>query len=94
MTDYSKKAFDHAIRTWEQLIGVKSVQQAIQIQSDYAKKAYENHMAELSKLAKICVGMAELPVQAGRGEFQKVEKSSLVETNQRPDCREGSRLDC
>jgi hypothetical protein len=59
MTDYSKKAFDDAIRTWEQLIGVRSVEQAVQIQSDYAKKAYENHMAELSKLTKICVGMAE-----------------------------------
>jgi hypothetical protein len=46
MTTYSKKAFDDAIRTWEQLIGVRSVEQAVQIQSDYAKKAYENHMAE------------------------------------------------
>jgi hypothetical protein len=35
------------------------VEQAVKIQSDYAKKAYENHMAELSKLTKICVGMAE-----------------------------------
>ena len=52
MTAYSKKAFDDAIRTWEQLIGVKSVEQAVQIQSDYAKKAYENHMAELSKLGE------------------------------------------
>ena len=59
MTAYSKKAFDDAIRTWEQLIGVRSVEQAVKIQSDYAKKAYENHMAELSKLTKICVGMAE-----------------------------------
>ena len=39
MTDYSKKAFDDAIRTWEQLIGVKSLEQAIQIQSQYAKKS-------------------------------------------------------
>ena len=39
MTDYFKKAFDDAIHTWEQLIGVKSVEQAIQIQSQYAKKS-------------------------------------------------------
>jgi hypothetical protein len=57
MTEYSKKAFDDAIRTWEQLIGVKSLEQAIQIQSDYAKRVYENHMAELSKLGEMCVGM-------------------------------------
>ena len=59
MTGYSKQAFDEAIRTWEQLIGVKSVEPAVQIQADYLKKAYENHMAELSKLREICVGMAQ-----------------------------------
>ena len=59
MTSYSKKTFDEAIRTWEQLIGVKSVEQAVQIQADYLKKAYENHMAELSKLREIYVGMAQ-----------------------------------
>jgi hypothetical protein len=57
MMNYSKSAFDDAIRTWEQLIGVKSLEQAIQIQSDYAKRVYENHMAELSKLGEMTVGM-------------------------------------
>jgi hypothetical protein len=57
ITEYSKAAFDDAIRTWEQLIGVKSLEQAVQIQSDYAKRTYDNHMAELSKLSQMCVGM-------------------------------------
>ena len=57
MMNYSKSAFDDAIRTWEQLIGVKSLEQAIQIQSDYAKRVYENHMAELKKLGEMTVGM-------------------------------------
>ena len=57
MTDYSKKAFDDAIRTWEQLIGVRSLEQAIEIQTQYAKRVYENHMAELSKLREMSVGM-------------------------------------
>jgi hypothetical protein len=66
MTEYSKAAFDDAIRTWERLIGVKSLDQAMQIQSDYAKRVYENHMAELSKLGQMYVGMvsdASKPVQ-------------------------------
>jgi phasin family protein len=57
MMEYSKSAFDDAIRTWEQLIGVRSLEQAIQIQSDYAKRVYENHMAELKKLGEMTVGM-------------------------------------
>jgi hypothetical protein len=57
MTEYSKAAFDDAIRTWEELIGVKSLEQAMRIQSDYAKRTYENHVAELSKLGQMYVGM-------------------------------------
>jgi hypothetical protein len=66
MMNYSKSAFDDAIRTWEQLIGVRSLEQAIQIQSDYAKRVYENHMAELKKLGEMTVGMmrdASKPVE-------------------------------
>jgi hypothetical protein len=73
MTDYSKKTFDDAIRTWEQLIGVKSLEQAMQIQSDYAKRTYENHMAELSKLGQMYVGMvsdSSKPVQDTARKFR------------------------
>ena len=66
MMEYSKAAFDDAIRTWEQLIGVRSLEQAMQIQSNYAKRVYENHMAELSKLGEMCMGMmrdASKPVE-------------------------------
>ena len=56
MMEYSKAAFDDAMRTWGQLIGVRSLDQAIQIQSDYAKRAYDNHLAELSKVGEMCLG--------------------------------------
>jgi hypothetical protein len=38
----------------------------MQIQSDYAKRVYENHMAELKKLGEMTVGMmreASKPVE-------------------------------
>ena len=57
MMNYSKATFDDAIRTWEQLIGVRSLEQAMQIQSDYAKRVYQNHMAELSKLGQMGLGI-------------------------------------
>jgi hypothetical protein len=66
MMEYSKASFDDAIRTWAQLIGVRSLEQAVQIQSDYAKRTYENHMAELSKLGEMCTGImhdASKPVE-------------------------------
>ena len=36
------------------------------LQSDYAKRVYENHMAELSKLGEMCTGImrhASKPVE-------------------------------
>ena len=66
MMQYSKAAFDDATRTWEQLIGVRSLEQAMQIQSDYAKRVYENHMAEMKKLGEMTVDMvrdASAPVE-------------------------------
>jgi hypothetical protein len=71
--EYSKSAFDDAIRTWEQLIGVRSLEQAMQIQSDYAKRVYENHMAELKKLGEMTVGMvreASKPVEDASRKFR------------------------
>ena len=72
MMKYSKAAFDDAIHTWEELIGVKSLEQAVEIQSRYAKRAYENHMAELSKLGEMTVGMvrdASKPVEQASKRF-------------------------
>ena len=36
-TDYSKKAFEDGTRAFEQLLGAKSFEQVIEIQSQYAK---------------------------------------------------------
>ena len=55
---YFKDAFEDATRTFEQLVGVKSVEQAIEIQSRYAKKAYDEYVAEVSKLGEMYVSLA------------------------------------
>ena len=73
MMEYSKAAFDNGIRTWWELIGVKSLEQAMAIQSDYAKRVYDNHMAEMKKLGEITVGMvreASKPVEDASRKFR------------------------
>jgi phasin family protein len=67
VTDYSKKAFEDSTRAFEQLIGAKSIEQAVEIQSQYAKKAYDGYVAEMSKLGEMYVGLAKdayKPVEA------------------------------
>jgi hypothetical protein len=54
-------------------VGVKSLDQAIEIQSQYAKRVYDKHMAELSKLSEMCVGMvrdASKPVEETASKFR------------------------
>ena len=58
VTDYSKRAFEDATRAFEQLVGSKSLEQAIEIQSQYVKNAYDAWVAEASKLGEMYVGLA------------------------------------
>jgi hypothetical protein len=58
VTNYSKKAFEDGTRAFEQLVGAKSAEQAFEIQTQYAKKAYDSYMAQMSKLGEMYVGLA------------------------------------
>jgi hypothetical protein len=58
VTDYSKRAFEDASRAFEQLVGAKSLESVVEIQSQYAKKAYDTWVAEASKRAE---SVARLP---------------------------------
>jgi hypothetical protein len=58
MTDYSKRAFDDGFRAWEQLVGAKSLGQMIEIQSQFAKKAYDSYMSEMSKFGEMYASLA------------------------------------
>jgi phasin family protein len=55
MTEYSKQAFEDATRTFEKLLGAKSIEDAIEIQSQYAKRAYEAWLTEASRLGEMYV---------------------------------------
>ena len=67
MTDYSKQAFEDATRAFEQLAGAKSLEHVFEIQSQYAKKAYDSWVSEASKLGEMYVAVA-------RDAYKPVEK--------------------
>jgi hypothetical protein len=73
VTENSKKAFGDTTRTFEQLLGAKSVEQVIEIQSQYAKRAYDNYVAEASKLGELYVG--ELYVNVARNASKPFEQA-------------------
>ena len=59
VTSYSKKSIEDGTRAFEQLLGAKSFQQVIEIQSQYARMVYEANVAELSKLGEMYVSLAQ-----------------------------------
>ena len=69
VTDYSKKAFEDGTRAFEQILGAKSFEQVIEIQSQYARMAYEAYVAELSKLGEMYAGLT-------RNAYKPVEQAA------------------
>jgi hypothetical protein len=67
-TEFSKQSFEDATRTFERLAGVKSLEQAFEIQSAYAKRTYDNWVAEASKLGEMYANLA-------REAYKPVEKA-------------------
>jgi hypothetical protein len=69
MVDYSKKTFEDSTRAFEQLVGAKSFEQAWEIQSQYAKRAFDAYVAQASKIGEMYVDLA-------RNAYQPVEQAA------------------
>ncbi|MEC9367961.1 MAG: phasin family protein [Pseudomonadota bacterium] len=59
VTDYSKKAFEDGTAIMEKLFGAKTLEQAIEIQTNFAKKAYEDYVAQASKIGEMYADLAK-----------------------------------
>ncbi|MGH9809754.1 MAG: phasin family protein [Terriglobia bacterium] len=59
MADYSKKSFEDGSKVMEKLLGAKSLDKAIEIQTDYAKTAYEGFVAQATKIGELYADFAK-----------------------------------
>ena len=59
MSDYTKKAFEEGTAAFEKLLSAKSVEQAVEIQAGYAKRAYDGYMHQMSKIGGLYAGLAK-----------------------------------
>jgi phasin family protein len=53
MTEYSKRTLEDVFQAWEQLLRARSFGEIVDIQTRYAQKAYDTHVAEMSKLTEL-----------------------------------------
>ena len=56
--DYSKKSFEQTKAFVEKLSGVRSLDKAIEIQTEFAKQAYETFVTESQKIRELYSGLA------------------------------------
>jgi hypothetical protein len=59
VVDYSKKTAECSATAWERLMGAKSLEKAMQVQSDYLRSSYEDFVAEATKLGELYVDLAK-----------------------------------
>jgi len=59
IVDYSKKSAEASAAAWEKLLGAKTPEKAIQVQSEFLKSAYEDFVAEATKLGELYVDLAK-----------------------------------
>jgi phasin family protein len=56
--DYTKKSAESSAAAWEKVLGAKSLDRAFAAQSEFARSAYEQFVAEAAKLGEIYVEVA------------------------------------
>lgn len=57
--EYAKKSFEDTKSFVEKLSGVKSIEKAIELQTDYAKTSYETFVAESQKIGELYTDLAK-----------------------------------
>lgn len=59
MTDYTKRSFEDGSSTFEKLVSSRSIEQVMEIQTSYAKRAYDEYMHQLTKIGGMYAELAK-----------------------------------
>jgi hypothetical protein len=71
VADYSKEAFENTAAATEKLFGAKSLEKAIEVQSDFLKTSYEGFVARSSKFGELYADLAKETYKPLEGYFAK-----------------------
>lgn len=58
-SDYTKRTFEDGTSTLEKLMSAKSLEQAMDIQSKYVKRSYDEYMHQLAKVGAMYAELAK-----------------------------------
>jgi phasin family protein len=67
---YSKQSIEDAVAATKAVLGSKSVHEAFEFQTDYAKSAFESYVGELSKISELTTSAAKDTFAPFKGRVQ------------------------
>jgi phasin family protein len=73
--DYTKKSFQETRTFVEKLVGVRSLDKAIEIQTEFARQAYETFVAESQKICELYSELAKQILKPLEGFMAKVTQA-------------------
>jgi phasin family protein len=71
VVDYSKKSVEGSAAAWEKLLGAKTLESAMEVQSEYLKSSYEDFVAEATKLGELYLDLAKEAYKPFEGALAK-----------------------
>jgi hypothetical protein len=82
--EYSKKAYEANVAHMEALMGVKSLEAAIELNTSFAKSSIEGYLAELNKLGEMYSDIAKqsyAPAQAAATKAAETVKANVAKAS-------------
>jgi hypothetical protein len=74
--DYTKKSFEDGNAFVAKLSGVKSIEKAVEMQTEYAKSSYEAFVAESQKIGALYTDLAKQAYKPFEGFMAKINPAS------------------
>ncbi|MCB1543203.1 MAG: phasin family protein [Rhodoblastus sp.] len=74
--DYSKKSFEDSSALVEKLVGVKKIDEAISLQTEYAKTSYEGFVAQATKMGEMYQAVAKEAFKPVEGAIAKMQAAA------------------
>jgi phasin family protein len=71
-TDYAKKSFEQGTAVFEKLAGAKTLDKAVEIQTEFAKSYFEGAVAQATKLGELYTSIAKDVTKPFEGIVAKV----------------------
>jgi hypothetical protein len=71
VTDYSKKTAEGSAAAWEKLLGAKSMDKVMEVQSEFLKSSYSDFVAEATKLGELYADLAKEAYKPFEGALAK-----------------------